>query len=99
VKTTSDNEPGTPGEPKRPITSRPMTPVEKRKSEDLHWAATAPEVQQHVGKVVAVRNRRVIAVGDSREDVLARAAAQEGCEPWEFVTEIVPSDEIWETSD
>jgi hypothetical protein len=75
---------------KRPIMSRPMTPRERRLSEDLHWAAQAAEVQQHVGKVVVVYNKRVVAVGDTRDQAFDQACAQEGL-PWtEFAVEIVP---------
>jgi hypothetical protein len=90
-------EPQAGSEPKRVITSIPMTPLQKRQSEDLHWAAQAPEVQQHLGKVVVIRNQRVIAVGDSRAELLDQTAAQEGCPVWELVVEIVPGLDIWET--
>ncbi len=90
-------EPLASSEPQRPITSRPMTPLEKRMSEDLDWAAQAPEVQQHLGKVVVIRNKRVILVGDHRDNLLEQAAALEQCPPWEFVMEIVPGLDFWET--
>src|ERR1043166_326044 len=77
-------------EPRPPVTFRPMTPLERRMSEDLHWAATAPEVQQHLGKIVVIRNKRVIAVGLDQPALLEQAAAQEHCPTWEFVIDIVP---------
>ncbi len=84
-------------EPRQPITSRPMTPVEKRMHEDLYWAAQAPEVQQHLGKIVVIRNKRVIAVGLDQQALLEQAAAQEQCPIGEFVVEIVPGLDFWET--
>jgi hypothetical protein len=89
---------GTLNQPRPPVTSRPLTPVERRMAEDTEWAFQAPEVLEHIGKVVLIRNKRVVAVGDRRADLLDKAAAQEGCEPWELVVIVVPSDEFWETS-
>ncbi len=74
-----------------------MTPLEKRMSEDLHWGLTAPEVQQHHGKLVVIRNKRVIAVGLDQQALLEQAAAQEQCPTWEFVVEVVPPLEFWDT--
>jgi hypothetical protein len=73
-----------------------MTPLEKRMGEDLEWAATAPEVQQHLGKLVVIRNKRVIAVGDDRGALLEQPAAQERCPTWELVVEVVPPDGLWQ---
>src|SRR5262249_47668724 len=83
--------------PERPeVSSRPLTPAEQQQSEDLHWAATAPEVQQHLGKFVVVRKKRVIAVGTDRRALVEQAAAQEGCGWWELAVEVVPPAEVWE---
>jgi hypothetical protein len=59
--------------------------------DDLRWAATAPEVQQHAGKAVVVRNRRVIVVGVDPEAALVEARHLENCAPWELVVEVVPT--------
>ena len=90
------NEPPADGGTRPPVTSRPMTPLEKRMVEDLHWAAESPEVQQHHGKLVVIRNKRIIAVGNDQKALLEQAAAQEGCPSWEFVVEVVPPDGPWE---
>jgi hypothetical protein len=84
------NEPPAGGGTRPPVTSRPMTPLEKRMAEDLRWAAQAPEVRQHHGKLVVIRNQRIIAVGNDQKALLEQAAAQEGCPSWEFVVEPVP---------
>jgi hypothetical protein len=76
-----------------------MTPLEKRMSDDLDWASKAPEVQQHVGKYVVIRNKRVIAVGLDPPALLKEAAAKEQCSEWEFVVEPVPALEVWEAAD
>jgi hypothetical protein len=75
---------------------RPLTASERNQLEDLDWAATAPEVQQHSGKIVVIHNKRVIAVGTDRRSLLASAAAQEQCPWWELAVEIVPPEEPWE---
>ena len=84
-----------------PVTSqlwiRPMTPTERQQHEDLQWAATAPEVQQHEGKLVVVRKKRVIAVGTDQRSLLAHAATEEQCSPTELVVELVPGRGLWET--
>jgi Family of unknown function (DUF5678) len=69
---------------------RPMTSVEKQMYDDLTWAATAPEVQQHPGKFVVIHKKRVIAVGTDRRALVEQAAAQEQCPWWECVVELVP---------
>ncbi len=84
-------------DPKRPVTLRPMTAREQRMSEDLHWAAQAPEVQQHHGKYVIIKDKRVIAVGHDCPALLEQAARQEQCPAGEFVVEVVPALEFWET--
>jgi hypothetical protein len=73
--------------------------LEKRLLEDSNWAATAPEVLRHPGKLVIVRNKRVIAVGLDEEALLAQAAAQEHCPVSEFFVEVVPPEELWDVAD
>jgi hypothetical protein len=74
-----------------------MTPVEQQQYEDGLWAAQAPEVQQHGGKFVVIRKKRVVAVGTDYHALLKQAAAQEQC-PWsELVVELVPGVDFWET--
>ena len=68
---------------------RPMTPIERQQHEDLQWAVTAPEVQQHEGKLVVVHKKRVVAIGTDQRSLLAQAAAQEQCPPGELVVELV----------
>ena len=80
-----------------PPSVRPMSASEIQQHEDAQWAATAPEVLQHVGKFVAVRNRRVIAVGTEHRSVVEQAAAQERCPWWELAVELVPRADFWET--
>jgi hypothetical protein len=81
--------------PKRPIQTIPMTPLQKRMHEDLQWAAQAPEVHQHHGKYVIIKDKRVIAIGHDCPALLEQAARQEQCSPGEFVVEVVP-DPLWE---
>ena len=84
------------GEKKSEPSVRHLTPSERNQLEDLNWAATAPEVQQHYGKVVVIHNKRVVAVGTDRRSLLQQAAAQEQCPWWELAVEIVPPEEPWE---
>jgi hypothetical protein len=83
-------------QPRRPIESRPMTPLEKRMMEDLSWASRAPEVQQHPGNLVVVRNKRVLAVGLDVPALLKEAAAKEGCPENELVVAVVPRLDLME---
>jgi hypothetical protein len=80
------------GEP----STRPLTPGERNQLEDLDWAATAPEVQQHYGKIVVIHKKRVVAVGTDQRSLLEQAAAQEQCPWWELAVEIVSPEEPWE---
>ncbi len=75
----------------RQIVTRPLRPDEMQRVEDLRWAAGAPEVQQHPGKFVAVRHKRVLGVGTDRQALVEQVAAQEGCPWWEVAVMIVPS--------
>ncbi len=75
---------------------RPLTAIEQQQEEDLLWAATAPEVQRHLGQLVVVHKKRVVAVGSDRGALLRQAADLEKC-PWsELVVEVVPPDGLWE---
>jgi hypothetical protein len=59
--------------------SIPMTPLQKRMEEDSQWACQADELQQHAGSFVAIRNKRVVAVGPDEDRVRKQAAALENC--------------------
>jgi hypothetical protein len=78
------------------VTSRPLSPPEQRMLEDLRWGASAPEVQQHAGKVVAIRQRRVLAVGLDRQALRREASARAGCEEGEIVLLAVPAADLSE---
>jgi hypothetical protein len=76
-----------------------MTEVEQRTIDDFQWAKVAPEVQQnpeHFGKLVAVYNTRVLAVGRDRQAIVAQAAERVGVPGGHFVVVLVPSPEMWE---
>jgi hypothetical protein len=73
---------------------RKTTDTEQRVYNDLRWAETASEVQQHVGKLVVVYNKRVIAVGNDEEAILRQAAAQEGCPEQDLVVVPVPTSDL-----
>ncbi|MBI3708260.1 MAG: hypothetical protein HY246_11365, partial [Proteobacteria bacterium] len=47
----------------RSIREYMLSDVERKQTEDLAWGMIAPEVQQHAGKLVLVKDRQVIAVG------------------------------------
>ena len=76
------------------LARRPMTALEKQLFDDLGWAATAPEVQRHAGKLVVVHKKKVVAVGEDQGLLLAQAAAEEKCLPEELVIEVVPGDSL-----
>jgi hypothetical protein len=73
-----------------------MTEVERRQLEDLDWAMTVPEVQQHHGQLVVIRNKCVLAVGRDRQVLVARAAEAEHCTEHEFVVVVVAPGGLWE---
>jgi hypothetical protein len=75
---------------------RMMTETEQRNLEDFDWAVTAPEVQQHHGQLVVIRNRRVLAVGRDRQSLVAQAADAEHCAPHELLVMVVPPEGLWE---
>jgi hypothetical protein len=74
-----------------------MGPVEQRLIEDLRWRATAPEAQQHAGKVVAVRDKRVVVVGLDRLALRREASARAACAEDEIVLLVVPPTDLSET--
>jgi hypothetical protein len=83
--------------PRMPPTHvRRMTPLERQLSDDVDWAGTAPEVQQHHGKLVVVHKKQVLAVGDDRDALLTRAARKAGCGRSELAVVCVPSPGLWE---
>jgi hypothetical protein len=75
---------------------RKTTGTEQRDYNDLRWAETASKVQQHVGKLVVVYHKRVIAVGTDEQALLRQAAAQEGCPEQDLVVVPVPSSDLHE---
>jgi hypothetical protein len=76
-----------------------LTEVEQRMSEDMDWALTAPEVQEHQGKLVAVYQKRVVGVGTDRM-ALVREAAQQACCHWgDIAVVVVPGSEAWEVAE
>lgn len=68
-----------------------MNELEQQMSDDMDWALTAPEVQQHAGKFVAVYQKRVVGVGLDRMAMVKEAAAKEGCHWGHIAVVVVPS--------
>jgi hypothetical protein len=75
-----------------------LNELEKRMSDDLQWALTAPEVQQHHGKLVGVYKKRVVGVGTDRMAMVRKAAQQEQCHWGDIAVVVVPGQEVWEDS-
>jgi len=73
-----------------------LNDIEQRMSDDVQWALTAPEVQQHYGKFVAVHKKHVLAVGTDRMKVAQQAAQAERCHWGDIAVVVVPSQEICE---
>ena len=73
-----------------------MNDIEQQMSDDLQWALTAPEVQQHHGKLVAVYRKRVVDVGSDRMELAQQAAKQEQCHWGDIAVVAVPSQDICE---
>jgi hypothetical protein len=67
--------------------------------DDLQWASTAPEVQQHAGKFVVIHKKRIVAVGTDYHSVLEEASTAEGCPWWELAVDVVPPAEPDEIPD
>jgi hypothetical protein len=91
-----NDEPGQPGVNQPGSRLRPLTAIEQQQIEDLKWAGSAAEVQQHLGKYVVVHKKRVVAVGTDCTALLQEAAAREQCPEWELVVEVVPAIDAWE---
>jgi hypothetical protein len=73
-----------------------LNDLEQQMADDLHWALSAPEVQQHHGQLVAVYKRRVVGVGTDRMALVRQAAQQEQCHWGDIAVVAVPSQDIWE---
>jgi hypothetical protein len=71
-----------------------LNEVEQQMSDDFDWALTAPEVQQHSGKLVAVYKKRVVGVGLDRMALVQRAAQQEQCHWGDIAIIVVPGREL-----
>jgi hypothetical protein len=70
-----------------------LNEIERRMSDDLHWALTAPEVQRHSGKMVAVYKKRVVGVGTDRMDLVRQGAEHERCHWGDIAVVVVPGRE------
>lgn len=79
------------------LRKRVQSNIEQQMTDDLQWAAAAPEVRQHRGKLVAVHKRRVLGVGIHRDDVVEQAASRGGCPEEDIVVLVVPSGKLSET--
>ena len=75
-----------------------LNEIEQRMSDDLQWALTAPEVQQHHGKLVGVYKKRVVGVDTDRMTLVRQAAQQEQCHWGDIAVVVVPGQEVWEDS-
>ena len=73
-----------------------LNEIEQQMSDDLQWALTAPEVQQHHGKLVAVYKKRVVGVGTVRMALVQQAAEREQCHWGDIAVVAVPGREAWE---
>jgi hypothetical protein len=73
-----------------------LNEIEQRMSDDLQWALTAPEVQQHPGKLVAVYKKHVVGVGTDRMALVRQVAQHEQCHWGDIAVVVVPSREVWE---
>jgi hypothetical protein len=76
-----------------------LNDIEQRMSDDVDWALTAPEVQQHHGKLVAVYQKRVVGVGLDSMALAQQAAQQEHCHWGEIAVVAIPGQEVWEGTD
>jgi hypothetical protein len=73
-----------------------MNEIEQQTSDDVQWALSAPEVQQHHGKLVAVHKKRVVGVGAEHMALVQRVAEQERCHGGDIAVVVVPSQKVWE---
>ena len=76
-----------------------LNEIEQRMSEDLQWALTAPEVQQHSGKLVAVSKKRVVGVGTDRMALAQQTAQEEQCHWGDIAVVAVPSEDVWQVEE
>ncbi|MBI2805804.1 MAG: hypothetical protein HYX68_12565 [Planctomycetes bacterium] len=74
-----------------------LNDLEKQRAEDLRWALHSGEVQQHAGKLVAVRRKRVLGYGVDRESLIAETANTERCPAHDIVVVVVPGQDMAET--
>lgn len=68
----------------------PATEIEQQMLADLKWGKAAPEVQQHVDKIVAICGTQILAVGTELGKVLDEAASLNRCPRSRIVTIVVP---------
>ena len=80
----------------KPVKQRKLSTAERQAFDDLRWADTAQEVQQHPGKLVVIRRKRVIAVGRDQIKLLRQAARKENCAEEDFVVVAVPTADLEE---
>jgi hypothetical protein len=92
-----NNQPGQTATPKRETVSVPLSPLERRMHEDLRWTTQSPEAQQYSGKLLVIREKRIVAVGVDQQALLEQAVAREQCPWWEIAVYLVPPlEEFWE---
>lgn len=73
-----------------------LNEIERQMADDMQWALTAPEVQQHHGKLVAVYKKRIVGVGLDRMALVQQAAQREQCHWGDIAVVVVPSRDAWE---
>jgi hypothetical protein len=73
-----------------------LNELEQQISDDVDWGEASPEVQQHAGKLVAIRKKRILGVGTDWQVLRRQAAEQEGCDEHEVVILIVHPDDLSE---
>jgi hypothetical protein len=73
-----------------------LSALEQRISDDVDWAQRSPEVREQHGKLVAIHNKKIIAVGTDRAALLQHAARATGFPAYEFAVVVVPSTGLWE---
>ncbi len=76
-----------------------LNEIEQRMSDDVVWALSAPDVQQHQGKLVAVYKKRVVGVGLDRMALVRQAAQQEQCHWGDIAVVVVSGREVWAEHD
>jgi hypothetical protein len=73
-----------------------LNDAERQGFEDLRWGLRAAEVRQHAGKLVAVHNQRVVAVGMDRKALIAEAAEKAQCPKEDVTVIVVPAPDLTE---